>query len=102
MLGLDPSEPAFGWIPIRFAHNTFLSMILEWGITSFVLIALLIISIIGAMRVPTPAVAICYGIYLVPTLLLHDGLGFRANYLLLGFGVMAFIAAVRIHSKANE
>ena len=53
MLGLDPSKLAFGWIPMRFVHNTFLSMLLEWGIASIFLITLLRISLY-MMSVPSP------------------------------------------------
>ena len=82
-LGLDPSKLEFGYIPMRFVHNTFLSMLLEWGIASIFLITLLFIdqkSDDGLELDPSNVLRI----YLVPTLLLHDSLGFRANYLILG------------------
>ena len=101
-LGIDLGTIAFGWVPIRFVHITVLSMLVEWGVVALILIAFLIALISRSIAYSNRVAAICYGIYLMPTLLLHDGLGFRANIYFLGFGFVAFIGAINNKSQPTE
>jgi O-antigen ligase len=90
-LGVDLSGPIFGALPMRFVHNTILAMLVDWGIVALLLMALLFTLIWRVIRMPPSAAAICYCLYLLPTLLLHDGLGFRAHYLILGLAIGSFL-----------
>ena len=93
LLGLDPSRLAFGWIPMRFVHNTFLAMLVEWGVVGLLLSILLLSAIWLVLKIRTLIASIYFLLYLVPTLLVHDGLGFRALYLILGLGVAVYFNA---------
>ena len=91
MLGLEPFALVGGLLPMRFVHNTFLAMLVEWGVVALFLLAMLGAVIWQVLKIRPFTAALCYLLYLLPTLMLHDGLGFRAHYLILGFGVLAFL-----------
>ena len=84
---------AFGEVPIHYFHNTFFAMIVEWGVLGVVLSLLLLCAIWKTFRALSPLAAVAYVAYVVPTLLLNDGLGFRMHYLLLGIGLGAWLKA---------
>ena len=87
----DPNNVAFGHVPIKYLHNTFVAMILEWGVLGVAFSALLVLLVWKTIRSLSPLAASCYAVYLFPTLLLHDGLGFRVHSLILGIGVAAWL-----------
>ena len=84
----------FGHLQIRFVHNAFLAMLLEWGLVGAGIMCLLIYLIVNAFRVfGCHVLSICFACYLVPSLLLNDGLGFR-----LGILILAICLAVRLRT----
>ncbi len=88
---LGPQTRAFGEVPIHYFHNTFIAMIVEWGVLGMILSVLLVCAIWKTFRALSPLAAVAYVAYVVPTLLLNDGLGFRMHYLLLGIGLAIWL-----------
>jgi len=89
-LGLEPLWMIGGILPMRFVHNTFLAMFVEWGAVAIPFLILFGAVIWQVLKSGPFAASLCFLLYVLPTLMLHDGLGFRANYLILGLGVMVF------------
>ncbi len=87
------STRAFGSVPIRYFHNTFLALVVELGVVGFSLTVLLLILTWRSIKILTFPASACYVAYAIPTLMLNDGLGFRINYLILGIGISAWLSA---------
>lgn len=84
-LGIDEYELRWvGKMPLRFVHNTFLAMVLEWGLVGILLACALVFLIWKTFRTLWLPAGLCYITYIVPTLLLSDGLGFRVQYIIFG------------------
>lgn len=89
----DLPGPYFGDMKIRYVHNTFGAMLVEWGLVGIGLsIALLVLVVNTARRLWAPA-AFGYVLYALPTLLLNDGIGFRMHILILSVGAFAWLTS---------
>ena len=75
-----------------FISTAFFAMIVEWGVLGVVLSLLLSVRF-GRPSEPFLRWQQLLTSYVVPTLLLNDGLGFRMHYLLLGIGLGAWLKA---------